>query len=89
MLITPGIRARRRLEGAALGFALIFLSHVALGLTVDYAYATHARNSRAVAAMFPMLIAVDALPFLIWAVLASGFIRSLFAGPHPPAANGR
>jgi hypothetical protein len=79
MLITPTLSLRRRVLGTLIGAALIFASHVGLALVVDLAYASHKRNSLAVAAMFPALIAVDALPFLIWAVIASAFVRSIFS----------
>jgi hypothetical protein len=85
MLITPLLSRQRRLLGTLIGMALIFVSHVGLALVVDYAYATNPRNSRAVAAMFPALLAVDALPFLIWAVIASDFVRSLFSRRSDPA----
>ena len=70
MLITPALTARRRIGGTLLGFALILVSHVGLILVVDLGYATHGRNQRAGDFWFPALLLTDAMPILVWAVVA-------------------
>jgi hypothetical protein len=87
MLITPGLSDRRRTLGTLVGFALIVLSHVVLAVVVDHAYATNRRNSRAIAEMFPAMLAADALPFLVWAVVAGPWLRSAFARKPDSEAN--
>ncbi len=79
MVATPGLTFRRRLGGSLLGVALIFASHVLLsGLTFWL---------RGGLASFPLTLAIvcDALPLLIWIVVAGSFIRQL-VGSQLPAA---
>jgi hypothetical protein len=83
MAATPGLPWRRRAGGTLLGVALIVLSHVLLsGLTWWV---------RGGLASFPLYVAIlcDAIPFLIWAVVACEFLRELLYGALPAAAESR
>lgn len=85
MLITPHLPALRRLGGIVLGFVLIFFSHV--GLTY-WAYVTHVRDGHTAESLtnyFPAQVISDAIPFVLWALLANRFLRELLVRVLPPA----
>ncbi len=77
MVITPGLRIRRRLIGSALGFGLIFLVQIGFAAMAFHARARYGLSAEAFSALFPMLLLSDSFPFLIWAVVANEFIREL------------
>ncbi len=88
MLITPGLSVVTRLSRTALGFVLIFLSQI--GLTY-WAYVTHIRDGKTAESManyFPALVMSDALPFVLWALLANRFLRELLAHVLPQTQEG-
>jgi len=68
MLLTPRLAWRRRLGGLLLGWLALCLSHIALN---GYAIASGARGHLPPAAAH----ASDALPLLLWLVIARDFAR--------------
>ncbi len=85
MLLTPGLGTRRRARGLLLGWLVLVGSHLALN---GYAMASQARGN------LPLFAAQlsDALPFLLWLVLARDFVaghirRARSRARRGPAAN--
>ena len=91
MLITPDLSIRRRFGGLAGGIALIFFSHVLLAYWAWVSFTRDGETGASMAHFFPGLLAVDALPLIIWAVLANrfllGLISRVFSGA--PASRGK
>ncbi len=77
MLITPGLKIRRRLIGSAVGFGLIFLVQIGFAAAAFHARARYGLSAQAFSALFPMLMLSDSFPFLIWAVVANEFVRDV------------
>jgi hypothetical protein len=78
VLVTPGLSARRRLLGLLAGIALIFLCHVGL-VAVEALAQTRARPTRdAFSTVLPAALFADALPFILWAVIAQDVLRARF-----------
>jgi hypothetical protein len=80
MLVTPGLAPRRRVGGVLLGLAAIFPVHVACALVGALSHAAYGDSPRAVAFRFPLLMFNDALPLILWALLAGDFVRDFVAG---------
>ena len=64
--LTPNLSTRRRLVGAAIGLAVLFMMHIAVNLTAN---AETLRLPRMVS------LALDAAPFFLWIVIANEFVR--------------
>jgi hypothetical protein len=89
MVITPGRPLRRRALGTLLGLGAIFAVHVGCALWGAISHAAYGATSRAVALRFPALMFNDALPFVLWALVARDFVsdfafRVLRKGAAPP-----
>ena len=89
MVLTPGLRLRRRALGTLLGLVAIFGVHVGCALVGATAHAAYGTSARAVALRWPALMFNDALPFILWALIARDFVRdfafrALRRGPAPP-----
>jgi len=83
MLVTPRLGWRRRAGGILLGIPLIFLCHVGL-VAVESLSHTRARPTPdSFSLVFPAAMFADAFPFLLWALLAGGVWRGLFARAEP------
>jgi hypothetical protein len=79
-LLTPGLTLRRRLVGLLAGWAVLVASHIGLN---GYAMVTQSRGQ------LPPVAALgsDAMPFLIWFVIARDFVRkTLHSVRRGPAA---
>ena len=76
VLVTPGIAWRRRATGLVLGLMAIFVSHLGLNLTERIA------PGQALP-MVPALLS-DALPFLLWLVVARPTLVGLLPSGAPP-----
>jgi hypothetical protein len=90
--VTPGLALRRRALGTLLGLATIFLVHVACALLGAISHAAYGESARAVALRFPLLMFNDALPFILWALLARDFVRDFASralGRDPSLRAGR
>ena len=83
MVVTPRIPAVRRVVGTALGFALIFLSHVAFVVYLILMGESERLSARPFANVFPALIALDALPIAVWAILAKDFLGEMASRALP------
>ena len=89
MLVTPGLGFRRRFVGLGVGMVLIFFSHVLLAY---WAWASFERDGQVTASMaqfFPGLLMADAVPFVIWAVIANRVLADLISNivSRKPASN--
>jgi hypothetical protein len=89
MLVTPRLGWKRRLFGAAGGFAVLAAAHAALLLVVDGAAAQYGR-AESVEKVFPFVILADGVPLLLWLVLAREFLAEVIPGlgEAPPPAGG-
>lgn len=91
MVLTPGLALRRRVLGTLLGLAAIFGVHVACALVGALSHAAYGTGARAVTLRYPALMMNDALPFVLWALIARDFLRDFAlralrrsgAGPDP------
>jgi hypothetical protein len=72
--VTPGLRLRRRALGTLLGLGAIFAVHVGCALLGAISDAAYGATPRAVALRFPALMFNDALPFVLWALVARDFV---------------
>lgn len=86
MCVTPGMPLKRRLLGLAVGFFVIFLSHVALTYWSWISFTRDGRSAGSMARYFPALVVTDAVPFVLWAVFANRFLLSLVAKVLPASA---
>jgi hypothetical protein len=75
MLITPGLSMRRRLWGTLIGSVLLFLSHAGFALANIASYARYGETPEAIRWIFPMILLVDSMPFVLWAVIAREVLR--------------
>lgn len=88
MLITPRLSARRRVVGIAAGMALLFVSQIALTYMAWASFIRDGQTSESMSNYFPALVMSDAMPFVLWAVLASEFLGDLVKRVVPPPARG-
>lgn len=79
MLITPDMGIRRRFGGLAGGLVLIFFSHVLLAYWAWVSFTRDGQTEGSMAHFFPALLAVDAVPFVLWAILANRFLLGLIS----------
>jgi len=75
MVITPGLTLERRVFGTVIGFGVLFLSHAAFVLASIAAYMEYGETPRAIRAVFPVMLLLDSLPFILWAVIAHEVVR--------------
>ena len=87
MVITPSMNLRRRLTGTAVGVLLIFLCHVGVVAVEHLAQTRHRPTSDPFSTVFPAAMFTDALPFLLWAIIAKDFVRETFARAFSPRAS--
>jgi hypothetical protein len=81
VLLTPGLGWRRRGIGLALGLVAILCAQLILNAVAQW--------GRPHPVSFPVGIAVlsDAMPFLLWAILARDFVRDLVRGVAGPSGD--
>jgi hypothetical protein len=79
LLVTPGLTLRRRTIGLGLGLFSIFVGHLALNLT-EILEPGHSLP------MVPSIIS-DALPFLVWIVVAYPVLKKYLPVPTEPDSN--
>jgi hypothetical protein len=91
MLITPRISPARRMCGTAIGFFVLFLSHVGFVVASILAYDVYGETPKAIQAVFGVMLLLDSLPFILWAVICWEVIRGVVEGAserifgsHPP-----
>ena len=84
MIVTPRLSLARRTLGTIVGFGVIFLGHVAFFVVSVAVYAEHGMTPRAISALFPVLLLSDALPFILWAIIARDVLRDAVARVRVP-----
>ncbi len=84
MLITPELTARRRIIGTIIGFVVIFFDHIGLVSVAFVAYSKYGLAAKAFSTLFPALLFSDSLPFILWAIIASGYLKKMVAGLRRP-----
>ncbi len=77
MLLTPRLSRRRRWGGLAIGLLILVLSHLLLNAI---AVGSHARGRLPPTAA----LASDAMPFLIWFMIAREFVQEAMRKIHSP-----
>lgn len=80
MLITPQISAARRFWGTAIGFFLLFLTHVGFVVASILAYDAYGETPRAIRAVFGVMLLLDSFPFILWIVICWEVIRDTVEG---------
>lgn len=70
MALTPGFGVVRRIAWLFVGLGVLFLSHLVLNLLAAYVRYQGAFSP-------PLALVSDAMPFLVWAVLARDFLLGL------------
>jgi len=89
MVSTPGMTLALRVKRSLIGLGLIFVGQIALGYWAHVAYHGRGPEQESAATFFPALVASDALPFVLWALMAREFVSSLAASVLPPAPPAR
>ena len=80
VLVTPGLTLRRRAIGLALGLFFMFVCHLALNLTELF------QPGRSLP-IVPAIVS-DALPFLVWSVVAYPVLTKFLVVTTEPETNG-
>jgi hypothetical protein len=80
LLVTPGLTLRRRTIGLSLGVFFIFLCHLALNLT-------ELLQPGLSLPIVPAIVS-DALPFLVWIIVAYPVLTKFLVVEVEPEANG-
>ncbi len=88
ILVTPGIAVKRRLVGLAVGYAVIFFSHLLLSYWSWVAFGRDGRSTGSMATYFPALVMTDAVPFILWAFFANRFLLEQLSRVLPTTAPG-
>jgi hypothetical protein len=88
MWLTPGMSLRRRAAGTLIGGLLLVISHVALVGIEQWAQSSQRPTTSPFATLFPAALFVDALPFMIWAVVAHRYLSGVFTRVLGPRARG-
>lgn len=61
------------------GFGVIFLGHLVFFVVSVAVYAEHGMTSRAISALFPVLLLSHSLPLILWAIIARNVLRDAIA----------
>lgn len=75
MIITPKLTIKRRIIGTLIGFVIIFFDHVMLASVAFVAYSNYGLTEKAFSTLFPALLFSDSLPFILWAIIAAGYLK--------------
>ena len=89
MVITPRMNLRRRLLGTVIGVTLIFFCHVGVVAVEHLAQTRHRLTSDPFSTVFPAAMFADALPFILWAVIAKDLVRETLSRAFPVQATNR
>jgi hypothetical protein len=79
MIVTPRIPWMRRILGTLVGFAVLFAFQV-LFVYVDHISTVGAgqqRTQEGFETFFPLMLLSDSLPLILWALIASEFVRGI------------
>jgi hypothetical protein len=80
MVITPELTIRRRIIGTIVGFVIIFFDHIGLVSMAFVAHSKYGLSAKAFSTLFPALLFSDSLPFILWAIIASSYLKKAVAG---------
>jgi hypothetical protein len=80
MVITPELSIKRRIIGTVVGFVIIFFDHIGLVSVAFIAHSKYGLTAKAFSTLFPALLFSDSLPFILWAIVASGYLKKTVAG---------
>jgi len=80
MVITPELTMRRRIIGTVIGFVIIFFDHIGLVSMAFVAHSKYGLTAKSFSTLFPALLFSDSLPFILWAIIASGYLKKAVAG---------
>jgi hypothetical protein len=86
MWLTPKMGTRRRVVGTLVGCSLLFVAHVGLVGVEQWSQSKQRPTSDPFSTLFPAALFADALPFMLWAVIAHRWLRDWFARMVGPAA---
>jgi hypothetical protein len=89
MLITPRLSARRRAVGVAAGAVLLFISQIALTYMAWASFIRDGETAQSMTNYFPALVMSDAMPFVLWALLAHEFLGDLLRRVAPQRSTGQ
>ena len=89
MWLTPGMSLSRRAAGTLLGGLLLVAAHIGLVGIEQWAQSSRRPTTSPFGTILPAALFVDALPFMIWAVVAHRYLSGLFTRVlGPPRAGG-
>ena len=80
MVITPELTIRRRVIGTLVGFVIIFFDHIGLVSMAFVAHSNYGLSAKSFSTLFPALLFSDSLPFILWAIIASSYLKKAVAG---------
>jgi hypothetical protein len=81
LVITPALSLKRRVIGGLVGCVVLYLSHVGLTYASFAAFIEHGETRESMSQLFPAYLLSDALPFLLWALIASEVLRRGLEAP--------
>jgi hypothetical protein len=79
MVITPELTIRRRIIGTIVGFVIILFDHIGLVSMAFIAYSNYGLTAKSFSTLFPALLFSDSLPFILWAIIASSYLKKAVA----------
>jgi hypothetical protein len=74
----PGVAPKKRITRSALGLAVLVIFHFIMIVVVSGVYSEYSLSRTAYKYMFPILTINDALPLVLWFLLFSEEILTLF-----------
>ncbi len=79
MVITPKLSVKRRVVGIAAGIVMLFIGHIGLMSLAYAATSNYGLTQKAFSVLFPGFLVNDSLPFILWAIIASGWLKEVIA----------
>jgi hypothetical protein len=86
MWLTPGMSLSRRAAGTLIGGLVLVVAHVALVGIEQFAQSSRRPTTSPFGTLLPAALFVDALPFMIWGVVAHRYWSGLFTRVLGPSA---
>lgn len=80
MVITPELTIKRRIIGTLVGFVIIFFDHIGLVSVAFIAHSNYGLTAKSFSTLFPALLFSDSLPFILWAIIASNYLKKAVMG---------
>ncbi len=79
MVITPKLSITRRFVGIVAGVVILFVGHIGLMSLAHVATSNYGQTQKAFSVLFPGFLVNDSLPFILWAIIASGWLKQVIA----------